>query len=100
MASLKLNGVDKIYPSGTTALYDINLETDEKEFIVILGSDGSALPIAVRCFCAAVSALGLRYNTSLSPRMFAAALTSAHRGAETAHRDRQGDSERTQTLSF
>ncbi len=41
MASLKLNGVDKIYPSGTTALYDINLETDEKEFIVILGSDGS-----------------------------------------------------------
>ena len=41
MASLKLNGVDKIYPSGTTALYDINLETDEKEFVVILGSDGS-----------------------------------------------------------
>ncbi|MDE6868690.1 MAG: ABC transporter ATP-binding protein [Clostridia bacterium] len=41
MASLKLNGVDKIYPSGTTALYDINLETDDKEFIVILGNDGS-----------------------------------------------------------
>lgn len=41
MASLKLNGVDKIYPSGTTALYDINLETGEKEFLVILGADGS-----------------------------------------------------------
>lgn len=41
MASLKLNGVDKIYPSGTTALYDINLETGDKEFLVILGADGS-----------------------------------------------------------
>lgn len=41
MASLKLNGVDKIYPSGTVALYDINLETADKEFLVVLGSDGS-----------------------------------------------------------
>ncbi|MDE7454021.1 MAG: ABC transporter ATP-binding protein [Clostridia bacterium] len=41
MASLKLNGVDKIYPSGTCALYDINIETAEKEFLVILGADGS-----------------------------------------------------------
>ena len=41
MASLKLNGVDKIYPSGTVALYDVNLETGDKEFLVILGADGS-----------------------------------------------------------
>lgn len=41
MASLKLNGVDKIYPSGTIALYDVNFETGEKEFLVVLGADGS-----------------------------------------------------------
>lgn len=41
MASLKLNGVNKIYPSGENALYDINLETKDKEFIVIVGGEAS-----------------------------------------------------------
>ncbi|MDE6597853.1 MAG: ABC transporter ATP-binding protein [Clostridia bacterium] len=41
MASLKLSGVDKVYPSGTMALYDINLETRDKEFLVIVGGEES-----------------------------------------------------------
>lgn len=48
MASLKLNGLDKVYPSGTVALYDINLETAESEFLVILGADASGKTTLLR----------------------------------------------------
>ena len=41
MASLKLKGVDKVYPSGALALYDINLEARDKEFLVIVGQEAS-----------------------------------------------------------
>ncbi len=41
MASLNLNGVGKVYLSGATALYDINLEADDREFIVIVGGEKS-----------------------------------------------------------
>ena len=41
MASLKVSGLNKIYPSGATALYDINFETQDKEFIVIIGGESS-----------------------------------------------------------
>ncbi|MDE7168207.1 MAG: ABC transporter ATP-binding protein [Clostridia bacterium] len=41
MASLKISGVNKVYPSGETGLYDINLEAKDKEFLVIVGADGS-----------------------------------------------------------
>lgn len=39
MSQLKLSGVSKIYDSGATALYDISLETDRNEFIVIVGGE-------------------------------------------------------------
>lgn len=39
MASLQLSGVGKVYLSGETALYDINLEADDREFIVIVGNE-------------------------------------------------------------
>lgn len=48
MASLKLNGLDKVYPSGTVALYDINLETAVSEFLVILGADASGKTTLLR----------------------------------------------------
>ncbi len=48
MASLKLNGVNKVYPSGETALYNINLETSDKEFIVVLGGDESGKSTLLR----------------------------------------------------
>ncbi len=41
MANLKLSGVNKVYPSGETALYNIGLEAKDKEFLVIVGADGS-----------------------------------------------------------
>ena len=41
MASLKVVGLNKIYPSGATALFDINFETQDKEFIVIIGGESS-----------------------------------------------------------
>ncbi len=41
MASLKLSGVNKIYPSGVTALYNIELEAQNKEMLVILGGESS-----------------------------------------------------------
>ena len=39
MSSLNLNGITKIYPSGATALYDISLEAEDKEFLVIVGGE-------------------------------------------------------------
>ncbi len=39
MSSLKLSGVNKIYPSGEAALYDVNLETGDREFIAIVGGE-------------------------------------------------------------
>ncbi len=41
MASLKLSSVNKVYPSGETGLYNISLEAKDKEFLVIIGADGS-----------------------------------------------------------
>ena len=39
MASLNLNGVDKVYLSGATALHDISFEAEDREFIVIVGGE-------------------------------------------------------------
>lgn len=48
MASLKLCDVNKIYPSGETALYDVNFETKDKEFIVIVGGESSGKSTLLR----------------------------------------------------
>lgn len=48
MASLELNGIDKIYPSGSLALYDINLKTKDKEFVVVLGGEASGKTTLLR----------------------------------------------------
>ncbi len=39
MSSLKLSGLNKIYPSGETALYDVNLETGDREFLAVVGGE-------------------------------------------------------------
>lgn len=39
MSGLKLSDITKIYDSGTTALYNVNLETADKEFIVLVGGE-------------------------------------------------------------
>ncbi len=39
MSSLKLSGLNKVYPSGETALYDVNLETGDREFLAVVGGE-------------------------------------------------------------
>lgn len=39
MSNLKLSDVTKVYPSGSTALYNVNLEAAEREFIVVVGGE-------------------------------------------------------------
>lgn len=48
MASLKLSALSKVYPSGETALYDINLEARDKEFLVIVGGEKSGKSTLLR----------------------------------------------------
>ena len=48
MSSLKLHGVNKIYPSGTLALYDANIETGDKEFVVVVGAEESGKSTLLR----------------------------------------------------
>ncbi len=40
MAYLEIKNVNKIYPNGTHAVIDFNLEIDEHDFVVILGPSG------------------------------------------------------------
>ena len=49
MSSLKVKSANKVYPSGSLALYDINFETGDREFFVILGADGSGKSTLLRC---------------------------------------------------
>lgn len=39
MSSLKLTNLNKVYPSGETALYNVSLEADDREFLVIVGGE-------------------------------------------------------------
>ena len=48
MASLKVSGADKIFPSGSLALYDINFEAKDKEFLVALGGEASGKSTLLR----------------------------------------------------
>ena len=41
MANLKLENVSKIYPSGALALYKINLELPDSQFIAVVGGEKS-----------------------------------------------------------
>lgn len=48
MASLKLCDINKVYPSGSLALYDVNFEARDKEFLVILGGEKSGKSTLLR----------------------------------------------------
>lgn len=58
MSGLKLSGINKIYPSGETALYDINLETRDKEFIVLVGGEKSGKSTLLRVIAGLEEASG------------------------------------------
>ncbi len=48
MSSLKLASVNKIFPSGVPALTDINIEVDDKEFVVVCGAEKCGKSTLVR----------------------------------------------------
>ncbi len=48
MASLKLKGINKIYPNGYQAVKDLNLDIKDKEFIVLVGPSGCGKSTTLR----------------------------------------------------
>lgn len=48
MASLKLTALNKVYPSGEKALYNVNLETTDREFLVVYGGEASGKSTLLR----------------------------------------------------
>ena len=48
MASLSLRNINKIYPNGTQAVFDFNLEIADKEFIVFVGPSGCGKSTTLR----------------------------------------------------
>ena len=48
MASLKLDGIYKIFAGGVTAVNDFNLEIEDKEFVVLVGPSGCGKSTTLR----------------------------------------------------
>ena len=40
MGEIKINNIGKIYPNGTRALEDVNIEINDGEFVVLVGPSG------------------------------------------------------------
>ncbi len=48
MATVELNGINKIYPNGTQAVFDFNLKIKDGEFIVLVGPSGCGKSTTLR----------------------------------------------------
>ena len=48
MATLSLKNINKIYPNGVQAVFDFNLEIDDKEFIIFVGPSGCGKSTTLR----------------------------------------------------
>lgn len=48
MAKLHFNHVNKIYPNNVQAVFDFNLDVDDKEFIVFVGPSGCGKSTTLR----------------------------------------------------
>ena len=48
MATVKLNNINKIYENGVQAVFDFNLEIQDKEFIVFVGPSGCGKTTTLR----------------------------------------------------
>jgi len=48
MATMKLEGINKIYPNGVQAVFDFNLKIEDKEFIVLVGPSGCGKSTTLR----------------------------------------------------
>jgi multiple sugar transport system ATP-binding protein len=48
MANIVFEGVNKIYPDGTQAIFDLNLEISDEEFVILVGPSGCGKSTALR----------------------------------------------------
>lgn len=48
MANLKLENLNKVYPNGVQAVFDFNLEIEDKEFVVFVGPSGCGKSTTLR----------------------------------------------------
>ena len=48
MATLSLRDIQKVYPNGTQAVFDFNLEIEDKEFICFVGPSGCGKSTTLR----------------------------------------------------
>jgi len=48
MATVKLENINKIYENGVQAVFDFNLEVEDKEFIVFVGPSGCGKTTTLR----------------------------------------------------
>ena len=48
MATLSLRNINKIYPNGTQAVFDFNLEIDNNDFVCFVGPSGCGKSTTLR----------------------------------------------------
>ena len=48
MAEIKLKGIQKVYSGGVVAVHDVNLDIDDKEFIILVGPSGCGKSTTLR----------------------------------------------------
>lgn len=48
MANVVFDDVQKVYPDGTQAIFDLNLEIEDKEFVILVGPSGCGKSTALR----------------------------------------------------
>ena len=65
MASLSLEGIQKIYPNGFHAVKDFNLEIEDKEFIIFVGPSGCGKSTTLRMVAGLEDISGCGKSTTL-----------------------------------
>src|SRR3954470_8727596 len=58
MASITLDGVSKVFPDGTKAVWDMHLHVDDGEFVILVGPSGSGKSTALRMIAGLEDATG------------------------------------------
>ncbi|TVR35876.1 MAG: ATP-binding cassette domain-containing protein, partial [Nitriliruptor sp.] len=48
MAKVVLDGLDKVFPDGTQAIFGLDLEIEDGEFVILVGPSGCGKSTALR----------------------------------------------------